>query len=314
MKQLLLTRLLSVAPMLFLVSLFTFLLVRLTSTDPIAQILGQGASEADRAEYAHRLGLDRPLIDQFFGWIWSALQGDLGTSLYTSLSVAESIADRIGVTLSLAIAGMVFALAVGVPLGILGALRHGSRADRLLTMMVSVGLAVPSIWLALLLSLAFSVTLRWFQVVGYTPFDENPLEWARGLVLPAVALGVHTSAVIARQTRSAMIEVLDSRYVQALRARGLPRRQIVLRYAAKNAMVPVLSVIAIQMSVLVGVSFVIERIFAIPGLGTLLIDSVVRADFPILQGTVVVIAFFVLIVNLVVDIAYGLINPKVRPE
>ena len=314
MKQLLLTRLLSLAPMLLLVSLFTFLLIHLTATDPVAQILGEGASSGDRAAYSQKLGLDRPLLEQFAGWVWRALHGDLGTSLYTSLSVAQSIADRIGVTLSLALAGMLFAIAVGVPLGILGALRHGSRADRLLTMLVSLGLAVPSIWLALLLSLAFAVSLRWFQVVGYIPFAESPLDWARGLVLPAIALGVHAAAVIARQTRSAMIEVLHSRYVQALRARGLTRRRIVLGYAAKNAMVPVLSVMAIQRSIIVGVSFVIERIFAIPGLGTLLIDSVVRADFPILQGTVVVIACFVLIVNLVVDIAYGLINPKVRAD
>ena len=314
MKRLLLTRLVSVAPMLLLVSLFAFLLIHLTATDPVAQILGEGASNADRAEYARRLGLDRPLPEQFLRWVWAALHGDFGTSLYTSLSVAQSIADRIGVTLSLALAGMGFALCVGVPLGIVGSLRHGSRADRLLTMLVSVGLAVPSFWLALLLSLAFSVTLRWFQVVGYTPFSESPLEWARGLVLPAIALGVHAAAVIARQTRSAMIEVLHSRYVQALRARGLPRRRIVLAYATRNAMVPVLSVIAIQISVIVGVSFVIERIFAIPGLGTLLIDSVVRADFPILQASVVVIACFVLVVNLVVDIAYGLINPKVRAD
>lgn len=314
MKQLLLTRLVSLAPMLLLVSLFAFLLLHLTATDPVAQILGEGASNADRAEYARRLGLDRPLPQQFLRWVWAALHGDFGTSLYTSLPVAQSIADRIGVTLSLALAGMGFALCVGVPLGILGSLRHGSSADRLLTMLVSVGLAVPSMWLALLLSLAFSVTLRWFQVVGYTPFSESPLEWARGLVLPAIALGVHAAAVIARQTRSAMIEVLHSRYVQALRARGLPRRRIVLAYATRNALVPVLSVIAIQMSVIVGVSFVIERIFAIPGLGTLLIDSVVRADFPILQGSVVVIACFVLVVNLVVDIAYGLINPKVRAD
>jgi peptide/nickel transport system permease protein len=314
MKQLLLTRLLSVAPMLLLVSLFAFLLIHATATDPVVQIMGEGASAADRAAYAAKLGLDRPLHQQFLGWLWNALRGDFGVSLYTSLPVASSITDRLGITLSLALAGMVFALAVGIPLGILGALRHGSRADRLLTVLVSIGLAVPSIWLALLLSLAFAVTLRWFQVVGYTPFAESPWEWARGLVLPSISLGVHAAAVIARQTRSAMIEVLQSRYVQALRSRGLTRRRIVLGYAVRNAMVPVLSVVAIQMSVIVGVSFVIERIFAIPGLGTLLIDSVVRADFPILQGTVVVIACFVLLVNLVVDIAYGLINPKVRAD
>lgn len=314
MSRLLLTRLASVAPMLLLVSLFAFLLVHLTATDPVVQILGEGASATDRAEYARKLGLDRPLPEQFLRWLGAALQGDLGTSLYTSLPVSQSIADRLGVTLSLALAGMGFAVCAGVPLGIAGALRHGSRADRALTMVVSLGLAVPSIWLALLLSLAFAVGLRWFQVVGYTPLAENPLQWARGLVLPAVALGVHAAAVIARQTRSAMIDALHSRYVQALRARGLPARLIVLRYATRNALVPVLSVVAIQMSVIVGVSFVIERIFAIPGLGTLLIDSVVRADYPILQGCVVVIACLVLVVNLAVDIAYGIVNPKVRAD
>lgn len=314
MKQLLLTRLLSVAPMLLLVSLFAFLLVHATATDPVAQILGQGASAADRAEYARKLGLDRPLAEQFLAWLGNALRGDFGVSLYTSLPVAESICERVGVTLSLALAGMAFAVCCGLPLGIAGALRQGERADRLLNVLVSIGLAVPSMWLALLLSLAFAVTLRWFQVVGYTPFAESPLEWARGLVLPSIALGVHAAAVIARQTRSAMIEALHSRYVQALRSRGLTRRRIVLGYAVRNALVPVLSVIAIQMSVIVGVSFVIERIFAIPGLGTLLIDSVVRADYPILQGTVVAIACFVLLVNLAVDIAYGLVNPRVRAD
>ncbi|MCC6209901.1 MAG: ABC transporter permease [Burkholderiales bacterium] len=314
MKQLLLTRLLSVAPMLLLVSLFAFLLVHATATDPVAQILGQGASAADRAEYARKLGLDRPLAEQFLAWLGNALRGDFGVSLYTSLPVAESIRERVGVTLSLALAGMAFAVCCGLPLGIAGALRQGERADRLLNVLVSIGLAVPSMWLALLLSLAFAVTLRWFQVVGYTPFAESPLEWARALVLPSIALGVHAAAVIARQTRSAMIEALHSRYVQALRSRGLTRRRIVLGYAVRNALVPVLSVIAIQMSVIVGVSFVIERIFAIPGLGTLLIDSVVRADYPILQGTVVAIACFVLLVNLAVDIAYGLVNPRVRAD
>ncbi|GAA4332311.1 ABC transporter permease [Variovorax defluvii] len=312
MKRLVLARLAAVLPILFAVSLFTFVLTRLTSTDPVSQILGPGASTADRAEYARGLGLDRPLPEQFLGWVGGALRGDLGQSLYTSLPVTASIGDAVGVTLSLALAGMLLALLLGLPLGIAAAVRHGSWADRALTLVVSLGLAVPSIWLALLLSLTFAVELKWFDVVGYTPFSDDPLQWARGLVLPAVALSVHTAAVIARQMRSAMIEVLQSPYVHALRARGLPRRTIVWRYAIRNAMVPVLSVIAIQMSVLVGASIAIERIFAVPALGTLLIDSVVRGDFPILQGVVVVIALIVLTVNLVADIGYGLINPKVR--
>lgn len=312
MKQLLLTRLLSVLPILLAVSLFTFVLTRLTSTDPVAQILGPGASNEDRAEYAAKLGLDRPLPQQFLAWVGDAVQGDFGKSLYTALPVAETIADGVSITLTLALAGMLLALLVGIPIGIWGAVRHGSWADRLVSVIVSLGLAIPSIWLALLLSLAFAVHLQWVQVVGYTPFSESPLQWARGLLLPAVALSVHTAAVIARQVRSAMIEVLRSSYVHALRARGLPQSLIVRRYAIKNAMVPVLSVIAIQMSVLMGASIAVERIFAIPALGTLLIDSVVRGDFPILQGAVVVIATAVLTINLLADVGYALINPKVR--
>ncbi|MBB3181988.1 ABC transporter permease [Variovorax sp. Sphag1AA] len=312
MKKLVVSRLLSVAPILLAVSLFTFLLTRLTSTDPVTQILGPGASAADRAEYAHKLGLDLPLAQQFFHWIGAALRGDLGASLYTALPVAPTLIDGVSVTLCLALAGMLLALLMGIPLGIWAAVRHGSWADRLLSVIVSLGLAVPSIWLALLLSLAFAVELQWFQVVGYTPFSQDPLEWARGLVLPAVALSVHTASVLARQTRSAMIDVLHSSYVHALRARGLPPRLIIARYGIRNALGPVLSVMAIQMSVLVGASVAVERIFAIPALGTLLIDSVVRGDFPVLQGTVVVVATIVLVVNLVTDIGYGLVNPKVR--
>lgn len=312
MRQLVLTRMLSVLPILLAVSLLTFMLTRMTSTDPVVQLLGPGASAADVAEYAHKLGLDLPLYQQFLNWLGDAVRGDLGVSLYTALPVASTLANGVSVTLTLAFSGMTLALLMGIPLGIWGAVRHGSWADRLLSVFVSSGLAIPSIWLALLLSLAFAVKLQWFQVVGYTPFSQDPVEWARGLLLPAFALSVHTAAVIARQMRSAMIDVLRSSYVHALRARGIPQRLIIRRYAIRNALVPVLSVMAIQMSVLVGASIAVERIFAIPALGTLLIDSVVRGDFPVLQGAVVVIATIVLVVNLVTDIGYGLINPKVR--
>lgn len=312
MRQLVLSRLLSVLPILLAVSLLTFMLTRMTSTDPVVQILGPGASAADVAEYAQKLGLDLPLYQQFLNWLGDAVRGDLGVSLYTALPVASTLANGVSVTLTLALSGMTLALLMGIPLGIWGAVRHGSWADRLLSVFVSSGLAIPSIWLALLLSLAFAVKLQWFQVVGYTPFSQDPVEWARGLLLPAFALSVHTAAVIARQMRSAMIDVLRSSYVHALRARGISQRLIIRRYAIRNALVPVLSVMAIQMSVLVGASIAVERIFAIPALGTLLIDSVVRGDFPVLQGAVVVIATIVLVVNLVTDIGYGLINPKVR--
>ncbi|MFF8958131.1 ABC transporter permease [Streptomyces sp. NPDC014894] len=314
MTKFILQRLLSALPTLLLVSLFVFTLVHLTPTDPVAQILGEGAPAADRKALAEQLGLLRPMPEQYADWLGGALRGDLGVSLYTGVPVSESISTGIGITLSLAIAGMVIALAAGVPLGILGALRPGTAADRLLTTLVALGLAVPSFWLGLLLVLVFAVQLGWLPVVGYTPFLEDPGAWATGMILPALALGSHTAAVIARQTRSAMIDALESPYVQTLLARGIRRRRIVLGYAVKNAMVPVLSVIAIQMSVLVAASFVIERIFAVPGLGTMLIDSVVRADYPVLQGSIVLVAVIVLLVNLATDLLYGVINPKVRPQ
>ncbi|MGW6454535.1 ABC transporter permease [Streptomyces sp. NPDC055078] len=314
MTKFVLQRLLSALPTLLLVSMFVFTLVHLTPTDPVAQILGEGAPAADKAAMTEQLGLSRPLFEQYWDWLGGAVTGDLGNSLYTSVPVSESISTGIGITLSLAIAGMAIALLAGIPLGVLGALRPGTTADRLLTAVVALGLAVPSFWLGLLLVLVFAVNLGWLPVVGYTPFTEDPGAWATGMILPAFALGSHTAAVIARQTRSAMIDALESPYVQTLLARGIRKRKIVLRYAIKNAMVPVLAVIAIQMSVLVAASFVIERIFAVPGLGTTLIDSVVRADYPLLQGSIVLVAVIVLLVNLAADLLYGVINPKVRPQ
>jgi peptide/nickel transport system permease protein len=312
MKRLLLTRLASVLPILLAVSLLTFVLTRSTSTDPVAQILGPGASESDRQEYAARIGLDKPLPAQFIAWVSAVARGDLGNSLYTALPVTGTILDGVSITLTLAFWAMGIALAVGLPVGIWGAVRYGSWADRLVSVFVSLGLALPSIWVALLLSLLFAVKLHWVEVAAYTTFEESPLLWARGLLLPAVALSLHTAAVLARQVRSAMLEVLSSSYIHAMRARGLREPVIVLRYAVRNAMVPVLSVAAIQMSVLMGASIAVERIFALPGLGTLLIDSVVRGDFPVLQGAVLVIATAVLAINLAADIGYALINPKVR--
>ncbi|WP_067168834.1 ABC transporter permease [Microtetraspora niveoalba] len=314
MKKLVVSRLISSVPLLVLLSLFVFGLINLTPTDPAAQILGVGAGEDAKAAYRHQLGLDRPLHEQFGQWVLGALRGDLGKSWFTAQPVTQMIGDRLGVTLSLALLALVLALLAGVPLGILGALRPGSVPDRILTLAVSLGLAVPGFWLALLLALLFALTLRWFPVVGYTPFTEDPGEWARSLVLPATAMAVHTAAVIARQTRGALVDTLNAPYVQALRSRGIPFRRILLRYAMKNAMIPVLAVIAVQMSVLVGVTFVVERIFALPGIGTLLMDGVVQADMPVLQGTVVVVGALVLLINLITDIAYGVVNPKVRPR
>ncbi|WP_166351417.1 ABC transporter permease [Phytoactinopolyspora limicola] len=314
MGKLLLTRLASLVPLLFLVAVFVFFLITLMPVDPVRQIAGEGASPEQLEALRTELGYDRALPVQLLSWLGNAVQGDLGTSLFTQRGVVESVLERLPVTAQLVGGAMLIALLIGLPAGVYSALRAGSLADRAMTALASLGLAMPGFWLALLLVLMFAVWLGWFPVIGYTPFGDDPVQWARGLVLPCLALGVSSAAVIARQTRSAMRDVLQSNYVQALRATGTPRRRIVYGYALRNAMVPVLTVIGWELTVLLAVSFVIERVFGIAGTGTLLIDAVVRNDIPMVQGGVVLIACIVVVINLSVDVGYGLLNPKVRPQ
>jgi peptide/nickel transport system permease protein len=314
MRKLLLARLVALVPLLLMVSVFVFLLVRATNADPVRQVLGDGATEAQRAEMSHRLGYDRPLIVQFGSWLGDAVRGDLGRSLFTDQTVLGSFVERLPASGGLILGGLLVSLLVGLPAGIYSALRAGSPTDRMVTGVTSLGLAMPGFWLALLLVLLFGVELRWFPVVGYTPFADDPADWAYGLVLPCVALGVHSAAVIARQARGAMSETLRSTYVQALRATGTPRRRIVFGYALRNAMPPVLTVIGWELSALLAVSFVIERVFGIPGIGTLLLDAVVRNDMPLVQGGVVLVACVVVLINLAVDVGYGMLDPKARPQ
>ncbi|MFC4048688.1 ABC transporter permease [Actinomadura syzygii] len=314
MGRLLLGRALALVPMLLMVSAFVFLLVRATDTDPVRQVLGDGASDAQRAELRHALGYDRPLAVQFWTWLGAAVRGDLGRSLFTDRAVLASFGERLPATLGLVAGGLLVAVAAGLPAGILAALRAGSAVDRAVTGLASLALATPGFWLALLLVLAFGVRLRWFPVVGYTPFSDDPAAWARGLVLPGVALGAPSAAVIARQARGALAETLRATYVRALRATGTSRRRIVTGYALRNAMPPVLTVIGWELSTLIAVSFVIERVFGVPGIGTLLLDGVVRNDIPVVQGGVVLVACVVVLVNLAVDVGYGLLDPKVRPR
>ncbi|MFD9946890.1 ABC transporter permease [Nonomuraea sp. NPDC059023] len=313
MRKLILSRLLALPPMLLLVSVVVFLLTRV-GVDPTRQMLGEGASEAQRALLRHQLGYDRPLVVQFGSWLGQVFRGDLGTSFFTQQPIVSSLAERLPVTLAMVAGGTLLAIAVGVPAGVWGALRAGSAIDRLITAVTSAGLAMPGFWLALLLMLFFAVELRWFPVLGFTRFADGPGMWAYGLVLPCVALGLHSAAVIARQTRGAMAETLRAPYVRALRAVGTPRRRIVYRYALRNSMVPILTAVGHEVIVLLAVSFVVERVFAIPGTGTLILDAVVRNDVPVLQGGIVLVACLVVLINLAVDIGYGLLDPKARPQ
>jgi peptide/nickel transport system permease protein len=314
MRRLVIVRILSTIPLLVLVAVFVFALVHLTPVDPVRQLLGPGATEEQVATLSAQLGYDQPLLAQFGSWLGSALQGDLGRSLFTDDDVLTSIVDRLPMTLSLVAGGLLIAVLVGIPAGIIGAVRPGSLSDRVVSGLIALGLAIPSFWLAMLLALVFAVLLPVLPALGYTPVEEDPVAWLRGLIMPCAALGLPASATIARQMRAAMTGALRAPYTQALRARGTPRNRIIYRYALRNSMVPVLATIGWETGVMMAVSFVVERVFAIPGTGTLLIDAVVRNDIPVVQGGVMFFACAVVLVYLLVDIGYGLLDPKARPQ
>ena len=312
MKGLILSRLGLMIPVLFVASVFAFLLQHLMPVDPVTVALGEGASDAAVEAMREDLGLDDPIVVQFGNWLWDAVQGDFGQSLFARQAVSDMIADRLPVTISLSIAGIVVALVAGLTVGVYGALHIGSWIDRLLSTFNALGIAVPSFWLGLLLALFFGVQLGWLPVIGFTPLTENPVDWARTLILPGIALGVNAAAVIARQTRAAMRDMSTAQFSLALRARGVSERRIVWRYVFKNAMIPVLAVIGVQVPIIVGGTLVVEQVFSQPGLGTLLTEAVLRSDAFVLQGGILAIVTFVLILNLFIDIAYGVIDPRVQ--
>lgn len=304
----------AVLPQLFLVSLAVFFLSFMLPGSPAAVLLGPRATSEAIATLEHRLGVDRPVLNQFADWFAGAARGDLGTSWFGERPVSQLIADHMAPTLSLTFGGITVAVLLGMSLGILAALRPGSLTDRLVGVLSAGGLSIPAFWLGLILLSLFAVRLGWLPVLSWSPPSRGLVDWAQGMVLPSIALGVAGAAVIARHTRSSMIEALDAPYVRTLRAMGTPRRTIVTRYALKNAMIPILSVVAFQLSTLLAAGFVVEKVFTIPGMGTVLIDAVARKDIPVVQGVTLVVALFVIGVYFVTDLGYALLNPRARPQ
>ncbi|MCG6114823.1 MAG: ABC transporter permease [Mesorhizobium sp.] len=314
MWKLTFARTVAAIPVIILVALVAFSLFRFVPVQAPAAILGDGATPEAVARLTAEMGLDRPAPVLFFEWVGNALRGDFGRSYVTGLEVSNEIAHRMPITLTLALGGIFIAVILGVPTGVIAALNRNSFIDRALTGIVSVLLAMPGFWLALLLVLFFAVQMRWLPAAGYTPPSAGLWPWLRGFILPCLALGLGATANIARHTRSSMLAQLDSQYARALMARGCPRGRLVMRYCLKNAMMPVLAIIGMLTALMLSGSFVIEKVFSVPGLGSLILDSINRGDTPVLQAVVVVVAVFIIAVNLVVDIGYGLLDPKVRPE
>ncbi|MBX9464360.1 MAG: ABC transporter permease [Aquamicrobium sp.] len=314
MLRLILQRLLALVPLLFIVSVLTFSFTSLLPSDPVDLILGDTGTEEQHEMLRERLGLNQPVHVRYMQWFGRAVQGDLGTSFFNSVSVMGAVMQRLPVTLSLTAVSAIIAIVVGVAAGIAAALRPRSWIDRFATLGATFGQAVPNFWFGLILAAIFAVNLRWFPATGFTPISDSPWDWLRSVILPSIALGTSSSAAIARQVRSAMVGVLQQDYIRAARAQGLSARRIVLKHALTNAMVPVVAVLSFQITVLLGGALVVEQVFAINGLGTLAIGAVRQQDIPMIQGLVLVMVALVVVVQLATDVIYGLLNPKARPS
>ncbi len=312
MKTYILRRLLAVVPVMLVVATVAFVLVHLAPGDPASVIAGPYATPEDVAKLRHQLGIDRPLHVQLGRWYWRLLHGDLGTSIFLRRPVIEAILDRAEPTLLLTTAATLVAVLIGVPTGIVSARRHGGVVDQTLMVLALLGTSVPNFLLGLLMILVFAVWLGWFPVAGYVPLESGAWRTLRSLLMPAVALGLVQSALIARITRSAMLDVLREQFILTGRAKGLPEGSVVYKHALKNAFVPTLTVIGISFAVLLGGAVIIEQVFNIPGLGRLVISAVLRRDYPVIQGVILVVGGVYVLVNLAVDLAYLALDPRIR--
>lgn len=306
-------RVLMIIPLIFMVSLGVFALVHMIPGDPAITISGENATEAQIQATRERLGLDDPVVVQYLRWASAAAQGDLGQSLFSSRTVAGAIIERFPVTLSLTAGAVLVSLAISVPAGIIAAIRRGRWPDRVATLFVSVGIAMPNFWLGILLIILLALMLPVFPAVGYARISEEGIAaWAHSLVLPSLTLGMAAAAETTRQLRSSLYDVLNQDYIRTARAKGMGGAVIIGKHALKNAAVPVITVLGFQVAFLLGGSVVVEQIFGLPGLGGLAIRAVLERDIPMIQGIVVVTALLVMLVNLVVDLTYAYLDPRVR--
>jgi len=305
-----LTALLSV----LLASVVVFSALLAVPGDPAAVILGMNASPAAREALTRQLGLDKPPVERYVSWLGGVVRGDLGESLNYDRPVAGLIGERLRVSVPLAVGAALVACLLAMPLGVVAALRRGTLWDPLVTSLSQVGAAIPSFWLGLLFILYFAAERRWLPASGFVPFGEDPVRWLRSLVLPVLALGLGQAAVMTRMTRAAMLEVLSQDFVRTAKAKGVSQRGVVLKHALRNAMVTIITILGISLSnVFIG-SIVIEQVFSLPGLGRLALTAIGTRDFPLLQGEVLLYAATIVGLGFLVDVSYGLLDPRIRYE
>lgn len=314
MYRTILVRSLLAVPLVVLVSIMAFALVHLMPGSASETILGDGATPETVAELDAQLGLDRPIVEQYVDWAGHAVHGDFGRSLISEREVSTTLARGVPVTLWIAVAGLLFAVVVGVVAGIGAALARGGWLDKVVSLTAATGLAIPSFWLAVLLAYWVGVRLEWLPAVGYTAPSESMTGWVKSLILPGISLGLGSAAVISRQMRSALLDVLDRPYIRTARSKGLSPSRVIVVHGLKNALTPVVTVIGFQASVMLGGAFVVEQVFGMPGIGGFSVKAVLDQDIPIIQGVVMVTALVVILVNVVVDVSYAVFDPRVRVQ
>ena len=314
MALFLVRRLLSAIPVLLVVSLMTFLIMWLVPGDVSAEIGGTDATAEQIAQIRAQLGIDRPILERALSWYGNLFQGDLGYSYLLGRSVVDAVLERLPVTLSLTALALVFATIIGTLLGILAAVRHNSWLDQTAMIAALVGLSIPDFWFGIVLIILFGVSLGWLPTGGFVPITEDVWGWARTMALPAFTLAITQMGVIARMTRSSMLDVLNQDYIRTARAKGMRGPTVIFKHALRNAMVPIITVVGVTTGVLLSGAVVIEQVFSLPGVGRLIIGSIQRRDFPVIQGGLLVTACVFVFVNIVVDMLYGVFDPRVRDD
>jgi peptide/nickel transport system permease protein len=305
-------RILVSIPVLFGISILAFFLVRVVPGDTVTAMLGSNYNEEQATILREKFGLDKPMIVQYGLWIGNVLTGDFGYSHFTNTPVLGAIIERLPVTLELTILSVVFAILVAIPLGTFAAIRRNSNFDYGSSLIGIFGISVPNFWLGTLMILFFSLVLGWFPSGGFVPLTDNVIGNLKTMILPSIAMGTTVAAVAMRMTRSSMLEVIGQEYIKMARAKGVSNTRLIWKHAIKNALIPVVTVLGIQTGYLLGGSVVIEQIFSLPGVGQLALQAITNRDYALLQGTILFIAGAFVIINLLVDIIYGLLNPKIR--
>lgn len=304
-------RLLSLIPVLLVVSIVVFLLIHLIPGDPAAVMLGAQATPEQLAQLQEKMGLNKPLASQFYHWIVHVLQGDMGQSLVSDKDVNTLISERMPATIALTVYALVISLILAIPLGIISAVKQNTVWDYSSMIVALVGISVPNFWAALLLIIVFSLHLGWFPSTGYIALLDNIWLHLKHLTLPALSLGFIQAGVVTRMTRSSMLDVLRQDYIRTIRAKGGTSWHVIFKHGLKNAMIPIITIIGLNFGLLLGGTVVVETIFSIPGIGSLVVNSVFNRDYPVIQGVILYIALIYVLINLVVDLLYAYFDPKI---